>query len=83
LAETPEQLALEEEHAVARATQSSSRLAHLMGDTHTGSIRQPHEASSGSSSSIKTAPTPSTPVQQRVTILPDGRKRIQPMLFSR
>ncbi|RKP08235.1 WD40-repeat-containing domain protein [Thamnocephalis sphaerospora] len=83
LAETPEQLSLEEEHAVARATQASSRLANLMGDSGAGTIRNSSDRQSTSAAPMVTAPLPppppSTPVQQRVTITADGRKRIQPL----
>ncbi|KAI9599602.1 WD40-repeat-containing domain protein [Syncephalis fuscata] len=94
LAETPEQLEMEQEHAVTQATQSSNRLAMLMGRS---TINDKESVSSGSvpplqSKAVDTITTmvsthsgqdtTTAPTQpQRVTITADGRRRIQPQFI--
>ncbi|ORX92019.1 WD40 repeat-like protein [Basidiobolus meristosporus CBS 931.73] len=107
IAETPDQLSLEEENAVINKNQASKRIADLMG----GDSSKPTSITNGSVETPKT-PTfprnsmatprlksnneilrpsagltsgsggaPSTPVQQKVTLTKDGRKRIQPQFL--
>jgi hypothetical protein len=88
LAETPEQLALEEKHALsqvtAQSTTTTNRLASLMG----ASKKSDQEATGVhvpplQSKAVDTVSQTSTVQPQRVTITADGRRRIQPQFIRR
>ncbi|KAK9693300.1 HIR complex subunit, variant 2 [Basidiobolus ranarum] len=109
IAETPDQLSLEEENAIINKNQASKRIADLMGGdsskptsttTQNGINEVPKtptfprntimgqrlksnneilRPSAGLTSGSGGAP--STPVQQKVTVTKDGRKRIQPQFL--
>ncbi|KND00338.1 uncharacterized protein SPPG_04660 [Spizellomyces punctatus DAOM BR117] len=81
--ESTEQLALEEQNRIENKKIQSTRIANLMEPTTASS----GNVSSGLSSSPKLMtpvkpPSTPTPMNQKVTKTPDGRKRIQPTFLS-
>lgn len=88
LAETPEQMVLEEENAVQQAKQSSERVARLMGDDSTTSMhahngnaaRMPASTTIGSNAERAVA---DVAISQKVEISADGKRRVQPQFIRR